>query len=80
MQLAQSRYICKSSANIDGPESSKVGWDLSGLYLMEAVHVPRKVVCVAEKAASSTSINDHFIRHLVISGASIVIIWSKNRA
>ena len=72
MQLAQSSYSCGKSADIDGPECSKVDWDLSGLYLMEAVHVPGKAVCMAEKAASSMSINDYFIRHLVISGANIV--------
>ena len=59
MQLAQSSYICEKSANIDGPESPKVGWDLSGLYLMEAVHVLEKAVC-------SMSSIDYFIRHLVM--------------
>ena len=80
MQLAQSSYICEKSADIDGPESSKVSWDLSELYLMEAVHVPGKAACMAEKVVSSMSMNDHFIRRLVISGANIVIIWSKHGA
>ena len=47
---------------------------------MEPVHVSEKAVCKAEKAAFSMSSIDHFMRHLVISGSNIVLIWSKHGA
>ena len=59
---------------------SKVGRDLSGLYLVEPVHVSEKAVCKAEKVASSMNSIDHFIRHLVVRGTNVDLIWLKHGA